>query len=243
MSKLSALVVAVAIVATACSSSGASEIVTSTNDPAPVTTLPPSGSQAPTPSEPSSTSTTSTTMAPPVNECTVAPDTSVEGYTASCTVLGLTMRAGEEVDDDALAAQAERVFEMLVARPDIVIALVDSGIEGRVIPAGTRITSLPEFTDLYDLYPGTDWNRRGRSFPGTPDVPFFAGAEENLLCLDDDFYSGEDIFVRTFALTIRRFALAPADPATDLAIDQAYGRAIAAERWTNTLAEINSDEY
>ena len=245
MSKLHrpALILAMSLIAAACSSSTTSQIVTSTSETLPVTTLPPTAGQAPTTSGPSATSTTSTTVPPATNECVVAADTSVEGYAASCTVLGITIRASDEVDEAAVVAQAERVFEMLVTRPDLVTSLAESGIEGRVIPEGTRITSLPEFSDLYDLYPGTDWNRRGRSFPGTQEVPFFAGAEENLLCLEDDFYEGEDIFVRTLALTIRRFALEPADPATDLAIDQAYGQAIAAERWVNTLAEINSDEY
>jgi hypothetical protein len=120
----------------------------------------------------------------------------------------------------------------------------DHGAGGRGRRRGSpRRTGRARLRDARDLYPGTDWNRRGRSFPGSDEVPFFAGAEENLLCLTDDLYEGEDDFVRTFALTIRRFALAPADPATDLAIDQAYGQAIAAERWVNTLAEINSDEY
>ncbi|MCB1247555.1 MAG: hypothetical protein KDB69_09840, partial [Acidimicrobiia bacterium] len=51
------------------------------------------------------------------------------------------------------------------------------------------------------------------------------------------------IFVREFAISLRRFGLSVVDPATDARIEQAYATAIAEGRWVNTLAEINSDEY
>jgi hypothetical protein len=151
--------------------------------------------------------------------------------------------AADEVDPSALEAQAERAFEMLRFRPDLAAAVSATPLEGRVIGAEQRITDLPEYAELYEQYPGTDWRRVGRSFPGTDLVPAFAGAEENLLCFDEDRYQGEDDFVRSFALTIRRFGLDAVDPATSQAITQAYGRAIAQGLWTNTLAEINDDEY
>ncbi len=246
MSRALLILAALAVVATACTSSEGSDTSVTTVPPtnAPVTTLPPTESSSSTTTAPSETeSTTTTTEAIPENECTVGPDSSVEGYTKGCTVLGIPMLAGEDVDDDALLAQADRVYNMLLFRPDLQASFIETAVEGRVIPAGTRIDDLPEYADLYDQYPGTDWRRRGRSFAGTELVPYFSGAEENLLCSADDFYEGEDIFVRTFALTIRRFGLDIVDPPTSRAIDQAYGRAIAAGLWTNTLAEINEDEY
>ena len=247
MSRAVLLLAVLAMLAVACTPSEGTETSVTTVPPtnAPVTTLPPteSSSSTTTTAAPTEDSTTTTTEAAPQNECTVGPDSSVEGYTKGCTVLGITMLASDDVDDDAILGQADRVYNMLLFRPDLHASLLETGVEGRVIPAGTRITSLPEYTDLYDQYPGTDWRRRGRSFAGTELVPYFSGAEENLLCSSDDFYEGEDIFVRTFALTIRRFGLDQVDPATSRAIDQAYGRAIAAGLWTNTLAEINEDEY
>jgi hypothetical protein len=173
----------------------------------------------------------------------VEPDSSVEGFTVSCTVLGLTIRASEDVASDAVTAEAERVYQMLIFRPDLAAAIVEAGLEGRVIPDGVRITNVSGFEELYELYPGIDWNRRGRSFPGNVELPLFAGAEENLLCLEEPYYFGEDEFIRAFALTIRRFGLDAVDEATSEAIEKAYGRAIAAGLWQNTLAEINSDEY
>jgi hypothetical protein len=239
------LVGLVAVALSACSASDATVVSTSTTNPSPVTTLPPLGTNggAGTTTAPGATSTTTTTIALPDNECVVGIETSVEGYTQGCTVLGIEILAPEDVEPSALTAAAERVYEMLLYRPDLIAAVIDHGLAGRIIDEDQRITDLPEFTDLYDQYPGFDWARRGRSFPGTELVPYFAGAEENLLCFDDDFYEGEDNFVRAFALTIKRFGIDTVDPATSLAINQAYGRAIAQGLWRNTLAEINADEY
>ncbi|MGI9584966.1 MAG: hypothetical protein ACR2N7_05190 [Acidimicrobiia bacterium] len=240
MSKLAVAMVVVALVIAACTGSGDSEVTTSsTTTPAPVTTLPPAST---TTSTVAVSETTTTTIAVPTNDCVVAADVSVEGYEKACTVLDIVLRSDEEVDDNAFAAQSDRIYNMLITRPDLTEA-VASGAEGRIIGADQRITTLPEFTELYELFPGIDWDRRERAYPGSSEVPYFAGAEENLLCSDDDRNEGEDMFVRVFGLTIRRFGLDVVDPSTSTAIDQAYGRAIAAGLWENTLAEINSDEY
>lgn len=235
-----------ALFAGACTSSDGSQSTTPPTTLAPVTTLASTGeAQATTTTAPTTTTATpTTTTAPlPTNECVVGSNTSTEGYTQGCTVLDILLLAEEEVDPAALEGQADRIYNMLITRPDLIAALQESGIEGRVIPTGSRITNVPDYADLYDDYPGTDWDRLGRSFPGTELLPVFSGAEENLLCSTDDRYEGEDIFVRTFALTIRRFGLDAVDEGTSAAINQAYARAIAAGLWENTLAEINDDEY
>lgn len=242
MHRFSLLAVALAITAAACTSSNADVIMTSTTDQTPITTLAPLGNTT-TSAPGTDPTTTTTTIALPENECVVGVDASVEGYGQGCSVLGIEILAPEDVEPSAVTAAAERVYEMLLTRPDLLAAVVDQELGGRIIDDEQRITDLYEFTDLYDQYPGFDWIRRGRSFPGTDLIPYFAGAEENLMCSEEDFYEGEDNFVRSFALTMKRFAIDTVDPATSLAIDQAYGRAIAQGLWTNTLAEINADEY
>jgi hypothetical protein len=239
-----AILVSAALVLAACTSDDSSGIEVPSTSAAPLTTLaPPGGTSSTTTTVPAPDESTTTTVPPPSNECVVGTDTSVEGFTVSCTVLGLTIRAAADVDGDAVTAQAERVYQMLIFRPDLTAAIVEAGLEGRVIPDGVRITNVPGFEELYELYPGIDWNRRGRSYPGNVELPLFAGAEENLLCLEEPYYFGEDEFVRAFALTIRRFGLDVVDEPTSEAIEVAYARAIAAGLWKNTLAEINSDEY
>lgn len=233
-------VIALVVLATACTTTSAETTTTSTTASTPLTTL--------TPQTTTSTSTTlpqatTTTVPLPQNKCVVGSRTAVEEYTQGCDIFGIEILAGEEIDPAAIDQLADRIFNMLIARPDLRNALVEADLGARIIGQSQRLPNLPEFEDVYDLYPGTDWNRAARSFPGTDLIPFVAGAEENLLCLDSDRYEGEDPFLRDMALAIRRFAMLPVDPLTNGTIDRAYGTAIAQGLWVNTVAEINSDEY
>jgi len=246
MSRTRALAFVLALVAVAAACTNSSENTSTTSTP--TTTVPPVTTLAATSTTTSSATTvpattTTTTVPLPTNDCVVAPNASVDGHTQGCTVLDIDLLAGEDVDSSALVQMSDRIYNMLIARPDLQGAINAAGIEGRGMGAAQRITELPEFVDLYDFYPGTDWDRRGRSYPGIDLIPFIAGAEENLLCFEKDFYVGEDAFIRDFALTIRRFGMAVADPQTDARIEQAYGTAIAKGLWVNTLAEIDSDNY
>ncbi len=189
-----------------------------------------------------STSTTTTTLPEP--DCTIDnTGTDEDFYRKTCEQDEITIVGAELVDDKALEAAASRMAGLLAARADLA-ASVTASIDGvAIIGQDQRITDLPEFEDLYEIHPGTDWHRLGRSFPGTGEIPVAAGAEENLLCLESDRYDGEDMFVRDFGWTIRRFGIALVDHDLDHDIETAYGRAIAADLWRNTVAEVNSDMY
>jgi hypothetical protein len=233
-------IVAIAVAAAACTPSTADTTTSApTTVPTPLTTLAPQTTTTTT----TLVETTTTTEPRPENECVVEPRSAVEEYTQGCDVLGFEILAAEGVDPRAIDQLAERMYNMLIERPDLTAAIADAGVNARVIGQDQRLPSLPEFEDLYNLYPGTDWNRAARSFPGTDLIPYVAGAEESLLCLDGDRYEGEDPFIRDMALAIRRFGMFEADPALSARIEQAYGTAIALGLWVNTLAEINSDEY
>lgn len=241
--KVTVLLIAISAVAASCTSTGAEPSTTSTTTTtvAPVTTLVTTTTSSPTTTLPPTTTTTTDPL--PTNDCIRSPNTSVEGYTQGCTVLDIEILAGEGVDSAALGQMADRIYHMLIMRPDLRGAINAAGVDARIMGADQRITQLPEFEDLFDIYPGTFWNRRGRSFPGTDLIPYVAGAEESLLCFEEDFYTGEDPFIRDMALTIRRFGMRAVDPQASASIEQAYGTAIAKGLWVNTLAEIDSDNY
>jgi alpha-glucosidase len=193
------------------------------------------------------TSTTTTTLVP--NECTVgrAP-VGIDGdgfFTQGCQVLGIDVVASGDVAAEALTAAAERFYEPLVRLPHLVSALQAAGITIAVIGADEVITDLPPLADIYRQYPGTDWRRTGRSFAATQEVRWLTGAEENLLCAaDGDRYSGEDMFLRELARTLRDFGLRAVAEGIDEAIEQSYNRAVLLDgRWDDTLAENNSDTY
>jgi hypothetical protein len=243
MSRFALALVAIALFGAACTPA----------ESAPAeTTVPPTTIASVTTLAPVSTTTTSSTLPPgtttttsavPDNECAVKATTAVEGYSQGCTVLGLEVLAGEQVDPSAIDELADRAYNMLVNRPEYAEAIAAFPIGIRIIGSSQRIMDLPEFEDIYFHHPGIDWRFLGRSFPGTETIPFAAGAEENLLCSTEDRYEGEDNFMRDFAITIRRFAMGAVDESTSAAIDQAYAVAIAEGKWKNTLAEINSEQY
>ncbi|MDK1017859.1 MAG: hypothetical protein QGD89_00420 [Actinomycetota bacterium] len=245
MLRVTAAAAALAVFASACTSSAAAPTTTveaATATLTPLTTLVTLTPVTPTTSTTGPPSTT-TTRPVPENECEVASVAGVDGYAQGCTVLGIEVLAAAGVDPEAIRQLADRVHGMLVNRPEYAAAIASHPIGVRVIGADQRITDLPEFTRIYFHHPGTDWHRLGRSFPGTELIPYAAGAAENLLCSDIDRFEGEDNFLRAFAITIRRYAMAAVDTATSRAIEQAYSIAIAEGKWTNTLAEINSEQY
>ncbi|MGB5380520.1 MAG: hypothetical protein WBO25_05910 [Acidimicrobiia bacterium] len=204
------------------------------------TTTETSGSATPT----TTTSVATTTTTVPEPECVVREiGTDEDFYRMTCEQSGITIAAADSITPDALEAAADRISALLAARPDLAAAVAASIDQVAIIGRDQRITALPEFEELYSTHPGTDWNRLGRSFPGTEEIPVAAGAEENLLCLESDRYEGEDMFVRDFGWTIRRFGIASVDPSLDRSIEDSYIRAIAADLWRNTVAEVNSDQY
>ena len=190
------------------------------------------------------TTTTSTTTMLPTSDCSVESiGTDDDFYRKTCEQSNMAIVASESVEDIAMEAAATRMAGLLSERRDLADSVAAS-IDGvAVIGRDQRITDLPEFEDLYTIHPGTDWHRLGRSFPGTEEIPVAVGAEENLLCLESDRYEGEDMFLRDFGWTIRRFGIAIVDHDLDRDIEMAYGRAIAANLWLNTVAEVNSDMY
>lgn len=236
--RLIAFLGAAAIVAAGCQTSS-EEAPTTTTTLAPLTTT-----SSAAPATTTTTTTTSTTTTLPTSDCSVesigADD---DFYRKTCEQSNIAIVASESVEDMAMEAAATRMAGLLSERRDLADSVAAS-IDGvAVIGQDQRITDLPEFEDLYTIHPGTDWHRLGRSFPGTEEIPVAAGAEENLLCLESDRYEGEDMFLREFGWTIRRFGIAIVDHDLDRDIETAYGRAIAADLWRNTVAEVNSDMY
>lgn len=237
------LVAAVAVLAAGCQSAAGDEAPTTTTF-APMSTTTTPGERVTTEALPMTSVATTTTTSLPTPECTVrAIGNDDDLYRMTCEQNGMSIAAAEPVAAGALEAAADRMSALLAGRPEFAAAVASSIEQVSIIGRDQRISALPEFEDIYSIHPGTDWNRLGRSFPGTDEIPVAAGAEENLLCLESDRYEGEDMFIRDFGWTIRRFGIATVDPGLDRSIEDAYIRAIAADLWRNTVAEVNSDQY
>ncbi|MCU0353040.1 MAG: hypothetical protein MUD08_04760 [Cytophagales bacterium] len=112
-----------------------------------------------------------------------------------------------------------------------------------VMAASEVTTDIPEHRDLYQAFPGTDWNKRARGLGATPERPASSCAEENLLCQASDLYAGEDILIHEFAHTIHVMGLNGADASFDTSLRELYQKAKDKGLWTNTYAISDYREY
>ena len=113
----------------------------------------------------------------------------------------LPIIASAQVPDEALVQVKRLVEEMLGDRDDILVKFREYNIRVAVMVEGSGVTELPELSDLYEVFPGTDWDERTRGGGVGPTYarPVVAIAEEHLLCYDSDVFPFEDIFVHEFA--------------------------------------------
>jgi hypothetical protein len=164
-------------------------------------------------------------------------------YTKYCDMEGLPIVAAGEVPDAALVEAARIVRTMLSMRPDIRDSIISFDVRVGVIGKDQVTTDMPEYADLYEQFPGTDWNTRARGLGATIDIPLVTGAEENVLCYPTDSYQGENILVHEFAHTMMDLGLHFLDPNFDTSINNAYDAALAADLWEFTYAATDTKEY
>ena len=169
-------------------------------------------------------------------------------YRQHCKAQGLDVLASGSVDPAAVERAAEIIIAMIGHRQDLIDAMVAEGTRVAVTGIDEVTSDMPEYRDIYEVFPGVDWNVRVRGLGATPTMLLSSVGEENILCLPNDNYFGSSIMVHEFAHTILTMGLRFADPAysdttrTDPVVE-AFVNAQIAGRWTNTWAATNPDEY
>ena len=132
---------------------------------------------------------------------------------------------------------------MLANRPDIRASLAKLGRRVTIVADSEVITDIPEFRDLYERSPGTDWNERvqGGGIAGQT----VAVWEGNLLCYSSDVFSNEDIFVHEFAHTVLNHGVERQTGGKEFKtrVQTAYQEAIDAGLWDQTYAADTVEEY
>lgn len=233
--------------AVAVGAAGGCGVVTPTADGA---TREPSGrssSEPATKTNPTPASSTGpTTTAGPAPHCPAAVPTQLgldQFYDQHCDVLGIPLVADEVVDPHALRLGAEIMREMLAHRPDVADALAEGPVRVGVIGRDQETTDMPEWSDLDEAFPGTDWDVRTRGVGATVERPLVGGGEENLLCLPQDRYLGESIFLHELSHTVLQLGVEARDPQFRSRLVRAYDEARADGRWEGTYAATNPDEY
>ena len=164
-------------------------------------------------------------------------------YEKYLDVEGLPVVSSNKVPDEALYRTGEIINEMLGSRPDILALMVKRGIRVTVAADSEVITDIPEFQDIYETSPGTDWNERvqGGGLAGDPTTVVWEG---NALCYSTDIFPNEDIVVHEFAHTVLLvLGELPGGAEFDARVVAAYLDAIDAGLWENTYAAETVDEY
>lgn len=166
-------------------------------------------------------------------------------YTKYIDVGGIPLVSSNEVSDDALRNAFHVASHMLNGRPCVRAALIQSGVRIGVIGSTELTTDMPEYADLYQAFPGTDWNVRARALGSSQTRPLVSGAEENLARLGGDRWAGQNIFLHEFAHAF--FNQGVDDQAGGAAyrnrLQLAYLDALNTGVIENTYAATDMDEY
>ncbi|XP_078659592.1 uncharacterized protein LOC144904521 [Branchiostoma floridae x Branchiostoma belcheri] len=151
---------------------------------------------------------------------------------------GIPILGSSILSDDALRRCCYDVLFMLADRRDIRDSYFN--VYGRAaIMAQTEVTQdIPEHAHMDESF-----NTRARGLGGTVTWPVSTGAEENVLCFQNDSYKVEDIFMHEFAHGVHNMAARIVIPDFDSRLQAAYADALANGRFANTYADDTVFEY
>lgn len=172
--------------------------------------------------------------------CTVTapPAGTDEFYTKYCSAGRMAILSSSEVPDLALQQAWYIVMNMSAQKPHILDVLAEQNVTIGIIGKYQVVTDMPEYSDL----PPSEWNY-ARGLGATEYRPLSSGAEENLLCFEQDVYRGENIFVHEFAHTFIEMGIAKTDPKFISRVEEAYQQAVANGLWVDTYAHKDWKEY
>jgi len=124
-------------------------------------------------------------------------------------------------------------------------AMIASGVRIGIIGVDQVMSMMPEYSDMYEAFPGVDWDTRGKGFGATLVRPLTTNSEENLLRYEGDPWTGENILIHELAHTYFEFGVRGVAGGAEYQarLDQAYADAMASGLWANTYAATNSAEY
>ena len=233
------------------------------------TTTPDTDNNTTTTTPDTDNNTTTTTPDTDNNTTTTAPDTDNNTTTTSPDTVGITVPPAElgfdpfyekyldleglpiissaRVPDEVLLQARRLISEMLTNRRDVLSTLAANSVRVAIMAESSGITELPELSDLYEAFPGVDWDNRTRGGGVGPtfERPVIAIAEENLLCYSTDLFPYEEILVHEAAHAVLQMGIEsqPGGVAFRQELERAYRDALDAGLWQNTYAAENPDEY
>ncbi len=252
-----AVAIAAALVLAACTQSGdetstaETSTTTATSAADPATTAATAATSATSTTATSTTATTNTSSTtsplPTPSECNVAPVPPEAGldpfYTQGCSIDGFWVVANDVVEPLAIVKAADTVAHIFATDDRLAPTLAATGIRLGIIGRSQRTTEMPEYRDLYEVFPETDWDNRARGLGATIERPLVSAGEENILCLPNDRYLGEDILLHEFSHVLHEFGYSILDADFDTDLFAAYQQALDDGIWADTYAATNHHEY
>lgn len=154
---------------------------------------------------------------------------------------GIPVLSSPAVADAALSTACTIVSHMLSARDDVRQAMINQNMTVAVLGRNEVTTDIPEYANLYSTNPGPDWDSY-RGIGATLGTPVTSGAEENLLCEQNDPYAGGNILVQVFGTSVE-LGLEAVDNTFDTRLQRAFDDTKAAGRWQGSYALTNVIEY
>lgn len=156
---------------------------------------------------------------------------------------GIPIVSSQNVSDQALIKARDIVLHMIKMIPDVKSKMIQNKIRVGIIGVNEKPTQMPEYSDLYTAFPGTDWDNRARAYGATLQRPLTTDCEENLLCMSSDRYHGEEILTHEFSHAIHELGIRYVNTNFDGQLQAAYDHAKNAGLWTNTYAISEIREY
>ncbi len=156
---------------------------------------------------------------------------------------GIPVVSSEKVTDQALVEARVLVVKMLSKRDELRKALIANKTRVAIMAPSEVTIDIPEHKDLYQVFPGTDWNNRCRGVGATKVRPVCSVGEENLLGYQNDRYRGESILIHEFGHTILNMGISNTNTDFIWTLKQTYNDAISKGLWKDTYAGSNADEY
>ncbi len=179
--------------------------------------------------------------------CAVGPVPAAAGldafYTQGCRIDGFWVVANEVVEPEAIVRAADTVTRLFATDDRLASSLTADGIRLGIIGRTQRTTEMPEYRDLDEVFPDTDWDTRARGLGATLERPLVSAGEENVLCLPEDRYFGEDILLHEFSHVLHQFGYRTFESDFDIELGDAYRTAMDNGTWDGTYATTNPDEY
>lgn len=167
-------------------------------------------------------------------------------YQKFINVNGFIVASSSNTSDAALYEAALTVAKMTKNRSDLLSTLVKERVHLAVIGKDELLTDIPQYSSLESM----DY---ARGLAATESIPVTSCAEENLLCLSDDSYSGENICVHEFAHTLQgsggklpnpRYVEKGGTENLDDALRTQYTASVVTNGlWDSTYAKTNYEEF